>query len=64
MSTPGPKLQDELVLDGRQSLILNKIDATRCRSVCLERSYLVQERLDFAETFGQLSSKRASLVAL
>ena len=34
--TPGPKLQDEPVLDGRQGLILNKIDVTR---------------LDFAETF-------------
>ena len=57
MSTPGPTPQDDSVLDGRQRLILNKIDATRCRSVCLERSFLAQERLDFAEAFGWLSGK-------
>ena len=43
------------MLDGRLSLILNEIDATRCRSVCLKRSYLAQDRLDFADTVRQLA---------
>ena len=43
------------MLDGRQSLILNKIDATRCRSACLKLSDLTQDRLDFAETVRQLA---------
>ena len=49
------ELQDKLVLDGRQSPILNKIDATRCRSVCLRLSYLAQDKLEFAETVRQLA---------
>ena len=43
------------MLDGRQSLILNEIDATRCRSVCLKISYLAQDRLDLAEIVRQLA---------
>ena len=56
MSTPWQKLKDKPMLDGRQNLILNKIDATVCRSVCLKLSYLAQDRLDFAETVRQLAN--------
>ena len=37
-------------LDGRRSPILNRDDATRYRSACMSLSYLVQDRLDLAET--------------
>ena len=57
MNTPWQKLQDKLVLDGRQSLIVNEIDATRCRSVSLKFSRLAQNRLDFAETVRQLTQQ-------
>ena len=40
MSTPGPKLQDEQVLDGRRCQIQNEIDATRFRSVCLGQRWI------------------------
>ena len=49
------KLQDKLVLDGRQSPILKKDEATRYRSACMRLSYLAQDRLDLTEnskTFG------------
>ena len=50
VSTPREKLQDELVLDGRRSPILNRDDATRYRSACMSLSYLAQDRLDLAAT--------------
>ena len=57
VSTPREKLQDKLVLDGRRSPILKKDEATRYRSVCLRLSYLVQDRLDLAETAKHLAQR-------
>ena len=42
MRTPWRRLQDKPVLDGRHSLILNKIDEARSRSVRLKRSFLLK----------------------
>ena len=49
------------MLDGRQSLILKKIDATRCGSVCLKRPFLAQDRLDFAGRVRQLTKQMSEL---
>ena len=57
VSTPREKLQDKLVLDGRRSPILKRDDATRYRSACMRLSYLVQDRLDLAETAKHLTQR-------
>ena len=57
VSTPREKLEDKLVLDGRRSPILNRNDATRYSSACMRLSYLVQDRLDLAETTKHLVQK-------
>ena len=44
-------------LDGRRSPILNRDDATRYRSACMRLSYLVQDRLDLAETAKHLAQR-------
>ena len=40
VSTPREKLQDKLVLEGRRSPILNRVDSTRYRSACMRLSHL------------------------
>ena len=57
VSTPREKLQDKLVLDGRRSPTLKKEEATRYRSACMRLSYLVQERLQLAETAKILAQR-------
>ena len=57
VSTPREKLQDKLVLDGRRSPILKKDEVTRYRSACMKLSYLVQNRLDLAETTKHLAQR-------
>ena len=43
--------------DGRRSPILNRDDATRCRSACMRLSYFGQDRLDLAETAKHLAQR-------
>ena len=57
MSTPREKLQDKLVLDGRRSPILKKDETTLYGSACVTLSYLVQDRLDLAETAKHLARR-------
>ena len=57
VSTPREKLQDKLVSDRRRSSILKKDEATRSRSACMTLSYLVQARLNLAETAKHLAQK-------
>ena len=57
VSTPREKLQDKLLLDGRRSPILTRDDATRYRSACMRLSYVVQDRLDLAETAKHLAQR-------
>ena len=55
VNTPREKLQDKLVLDGRQSPILKREDATRYRSACMRLSYLAQKQVRLCrnrEAFG------------
>ena len=54
------KLQDKVVLIGRNSQILKREDATRYRSACVRLSYLAQDRLDFAETAKQFPCKMSA----
>ena len=54
VSTPRENLQDKLVLDGRRRPVLKKDEATRYRPACMRLSYLVQDRLDLAETAKHL----------
>ena len=57
VSTPREKLQDKLMLDGRQSPVLKKDEATRYRSACMRLSYLAQDRLDLAEAAKHLAQR-------
>ena len=45
------------MLDGRQSPILNKNDATRYRSACMKFSHLAQDRFYLAETAKHLAQR-------
>ena len=54
VTTPRENLQDKLVLDGRRRPVLKKDEATRYRPACMRLSYLVQDRLDLAETAKHL----------
>ena len=57
VSTPRDKLQDKLVLDGRQSPNLKKDEPTRYRSACMRLSYQARDRLDLAETAKHLAQR-------
>ena len=57
VSTPRQKLQDKLVLDGRRSPILKKVEATRYRSACMRLSHLAQDRLDLADAAKHLAQR-------
>ena len=57
VTTPRENLQDKLVLDGRRRPVLKKDEATRYRPACMRLSYLVQDRLDLAETAKHLAQR-------
>ena len=57
VSTPREKLQDKLMLNGRRGPTLKTDEATRYRSACVRLSYLVQDRLDLAETVKHLAQR-------
>ena len=44
-------------LDGRESPILRREDATRYRSACMRLSFLAQDRSDLAETAKHLEQR-------